>query len=116
MEATAASITGRLESLEVSSASRPSRPTSDREQSGVSQKEIRAPSADISLDQAVSELSLKFDFNVEIENDQISGRRIVKVLSPDGKTVLQEMPPEAAQQLALKARSGALLNLLNFVA
>lgn len=115
MEARAASIAGRLEAPGSPAYHRESVSGNQGDRAGKTQPDSQTDTPGMTLDEAASELSLKFKFNVEVENDKIAGHPVVRIMSPDGRTVLHKMPPEAAVQLALRARSGALRNLLDFM-
>jgi len=89
----------RSESTRPAAASAPSRPA--------------APDRS-SLDQAAQELASHFKVNVDVVRDS-SGRNVVRIMSPDGRRLLRQMPPEEVIRLADQARMGSIKGLLTFM-
>ncbi len=67
-----------------------------------------------SLDQAARELASHFKVNVDVVRDS-SGRNVVRIMSPDGRRLLRQMPPEEVIRLADQARLGSIKGLLTFM-
>jgi uncharacterized FlaG/YvyC family protein len=59
-------------------------------------------------------LASHFKVNVEMVRDQ-SGRNVVRIMSPDGRRLLRQMPPEEVIRLADQARMGSLKGFLTFM-
>ncbi len=66
------------------------------------------------LDQAARELASHFKVNVEMARDS-SGRNVVRIMSPDGRRLLRQMPPEEVIRLADQARRGSIKGLLTLM-
>ncbi|KMY69188.1 hypothetical protein AAU61_06745 [Desulfocarbo indianensis] len=84
-----------------------------KEQTAGSQgKTVQAVSEE-DLAQAIKELEVRFNLQVEMFTDEETGRGVVRIFSEDGKRLLRQMPPEEVLEMAAQARRGALENLLN---
>jgi uncharacterized FlaG/YvyC family protein len=96
---------------------RESSPSTKRKQSEPPQKEASAPSPqapvdDAEVEKAARELERRFEVKVELAQDELTGRSVVRVFSPDGERLLRQLPPDAALQLAYRARRDSLLGIL----
>lgn len=58
-------------------------------------------------------LASRFGVKVELTEDEDSGRSVVRIMSNDGERILRQMPPEAAIDLAERARKGSAESLLD---
>lgn len=71
------------------------------------------PVEQVDLDVAVQELTQRYEVQVEVAQDETTGRDVVRIMSQDGERVLRQMPPSQVIKMAAAARRGALLNLLD---
>ncbi len=61
-------------------------------------------------------LAVRFNLKMEVVRDDKTGQDILKVMSPDGKRLLRQFPPEAVLALAERLRRGAADGLLTSLA
>ena len=79
--------------------------------------EQRAPEpARRNLGEAVKRLAAHFKLNVEVAESETTGRSVVRIMSPDGRRLLRQLPPEEVLKMADQARLGSLRGLLTFMA
>ncbi len=67
------------------------------------------------VEEAAQTLAARFDLKVELAQDEVTGRKVVRIFSRDGERLLRQMPPEEVLKLAQRARLGTLENLLTSV-
>lgn len=65
---------------------------------------------------AAQELAMRFNLKMEVVWDDKSGQDILRVMSPDGKRLVRQFPPEAVLALAECLRQGATDGLLTSLA
>jgi|Deesub1362A_J573_1020465.scaffolds.fasta_scaffold01263_7 uncharacterized FlaG/YvyC family protein len=73
------------------------------------------PAEAAQVEEAAQTLAARFDLKVELAQDEVTGRKVVRIFSRDGERLLRQMPPEEVLKLAQRARLGTLENLLTSV-
>jgi len=84
-----------------------------KEQAAGSQGKTPQAVSEQDITQAIKELEVRFNLQVEMITDEETGRGVVRIFSEDGKRLLRQMPPEEVLEMAAQARQGALESLLN---
>ncbi len=67
------------------------------------------------LEQAARELETRFDVQVEMAQDESTGRYVVRIMSSDGQRLIRQMPPESALRMAAQAKQGQLRGMMESV-